>query len=420
MKTFIILQNIVTFRADWNKLIDRDQFSVCLLTGHQGWGNLPEDQKVCFDDIKICDPFTVDSLEQACRDLFAERHISDMSEVRIITNDEYFLGHAARLREILGIKGATFAQIEPFINKLRMKAVMEAGKIDIPRALPFSPVKYQREPEKYCQQIEKAVGYPVFAKQIDSAGSERIAKIEDPDALRRWCTDNRDVANYELDEFIEGRLYHIDSLIFNGKIEEIYICQYSYPNAEFIEGKPIGSLPLEKNDPLYQHFYEYNQSVFDALGYVPDGATHLEAFLTQDNRIVFLEIAARAPGGWIPQMHALCSGSNIEEQHFRSQMGQWKKSVPQSETYAAWVWYPHREGECADLTKAINIANEYKTVWEVKHGSLLVRPQSVRDRIGGILLWGSSYSSLREDYQWLVDNYVPYQRLQQVGNEVKE
>ncbi|NAW01351.1 ATP-grasp domain-containing protein, partial [Salmonella sp. hn-h4] len=83
---------------------------------------------------------------------------SDMSEVSIITNDEYFLGHAAQLRDILGINGATFAQIEPFINKLRMKAVMEAGKIDIPRVLPFSPEEYQREPEKYCQQIEKAVG----------------------------------------------------------------------------------------------------------------------------------------------------------------------------------------------------------------------------------------------------------------------
>ncbi|WAT01771.1 hypothetical protein [Rouxiella chamberiensis] len=119
-------------------------------------------------------------------------------------------------------------------------------------------------------------------------------------------------------------------------------------------------------------------------------------------------------------MHALCSGSNIEEQHFRSLMGQWQKPVPQTETYAAWVWYPHREGEYADLTKDINIANEYKTVWEVKQGSLLVRPQSVRDRIGGILLWGSSYSSLKEDYQWLVEQYIPYQRMQQVGNEVTE
>jgi biotin carboxylase len=408
MKTFIILQNIVTFRTDWNKLIDREKYAVCLLTGKQGWGNLPADQKPCFDDIQICDPFTTEELAQACRDLFTRRNITNMAEVRIITNDEYFLGHAARLRETFGIQGATFAQTEPFINKLRMKAVIAAGNIDIPLVVPFSPQAYQAAPERYLQQVEQPLSYPIFAKQIDSAGSERIAKIHDRPALRQWCETNKDVENYELDQFIEGTLFHIDSLVYQGKIADIYICQYSHPNAEFIDGKPVGSLPLDKENPLYSRFEAYNSRVFDALGYVPDGATHLEAFLTKDDRIVFLEIAARAPGGWIPQMHALCSGRNIEEQHFLAQMGLLEQANERPAGYAAWVWYPHREGARADIEKNISVGSAYKTTWEVPHGTLLTRPQSVRDRIGGILLWNDSLASLTADFQWLVNDYLPY------------
>lgn len=409
MKTFIVLQNIVTFRADWQRLAAPGQYALCLLTGEQGWANLSDAQKACFDRIDICHPYDQTRLEQACRTLLQERHLSDMDEVRILTNDEYFLGHAALLRERFSIPGPDHAAILPFINKLRMKEVMSKGGVPVPRAVPFLPERHEREGEDYCRELAERLGFPIFAKQVDSAGSERIAKLADAQALARWCQQHAGVSNYELDEFLDGDLYHVDALVYRGEVRSLYLCRYSHPNAEFINGKPVGSLPLSPEDPLHARLVAFNHQVFRALGQVPDGATHLELFHTRDDRLVFLEIAARAPGGWIPQMHARCSGRNIEEQHFLAQMGRLPPPDLETGEVAAWVWYPQRPGQHAHTRHPLPLQSQHQASWEVAHGAPLIQPQSVRDRIGGVLLWSRSRALLEADFRWLVEEFCPYQ-----------
>lgn len=405
----IVLQNIVTFRADWRSIARNSLNSdIFLITGTEGNNNLSDENRTVFSRHIVCEQFDFDTVKSACKTILDSNNCSDMSRVRIVTNDEYFLALAAQIREALGIPGISLSNILPFTDKIKMKQVVSQSGVRIPKAVKFNPSELANGAD-YLATIEKQLGYPIFAKQTDSAGSENVAKISDHAQLDFWCKRNKLNTNYELDEFITGELYHIDSLIKGGELIEQLICKYSCPNAEFLEGKALGSLQIDDSDCEFERLSWANKKILSSFESVPDGAFHLEVFLTDDNEIVFVEVAARAPGGWIPQMHKISRNYNIEEQHFLLQMGEFTGLTVTPGTYAAWIWFPQKEGMKVRKTKPAISDSKVNITWDLDNGEFQKKPVSVRDKVCGILLENNSYLRLKSDYRTLIKEFSPYE-----------
>lgn len=405
MKNYIVLQNIVTFRTDWRNIANPQEYNLYLILGPQGKSNLRADQRACFTQVLEVEDFAFDTLCGACESLFEKHSNSPAEDFRLLTNDEYYLGMAAALREKYSVPGARYEEVRPFTNKLAMKQKMQLAGIPLPKVVAFDPKCYRQASNDYIEKIIVTCGFPIFAKPVDSAGSEGTCFIPDRRALQEWCERHQEHTNFELDEFIQGSLFHVDSIIINGQITEANVCAYSVPNAEFLNGKALGSVTLSKDNEMYARLVDFNEDVLAGMGVVPDGATHLEVFLTQDDRLVFLEIAARAPGGMVPQMYAASKGQNIEEQHFLAQMGLPQPASKEEPSFAAWVWFPQIEGVKVSQHHTVEIDASYQLTWQLQTGDVMAAPNSIRDRVADILLWHPLEQTIHRDFQWLLRNF---------------
>jgi len=393
LKTFIVLQNVMTFRVNWANLYDPEAHRLVLIARRDVLAALAAGQERYFDQVFALDDF---SLETVLAKVLALIAANDGSEVRLITNDEYALGLAATLRERLGLAGDTVERIRPFIDKVAMKAKLSQGTLRLPKYVAFDPRLYRDDPD-YERRIAAHLGFPIFAKPVNLSGSQATGKLENMQGLASWCAENRDRPDLELDEFVTGTLYHCDSLLRNGEVLSTLVSRCVYPCFDFLAGKSTGSMVLPKDHPDHARLAAFTREALTQLAPLPNCVAHLEVFGNRTGELVFLEVAARSPGGMVPQTYEKYTGVNIEENHFRLQMSLTPKAMVKAGPYAAWLWYPNSEGVVTEFRRPdIRSACEWK--WNVKVGDRLAQPASLRDYAAQVLLWNDDYQELERDF----------------------
>lgn len=400
MKHYIFLQNVFGIRVDLN-LLKSDGCLFYLIASASVLGRLSDQQKSHFSSISQL-IFTDENLEREVASLIEKFDIAT-DELLIVTNDEFSLAEAAKLREIFSIEGPRLAQIELFLDKLKMKERVTMSGLRIPKYLSFNPVEYVQDPESYIDKIIEILGTTqICAKPIDSSASQQVFKLGTRDDLVRWCQSYSEVTNFELDEFIEGELYHVDSLVSNGEILDVQVCMNTNPCADFMEGGTFGSRVLTPEAEIYQSLVQFNQSVLTALTPIPDGATHHEVFCTAKGELIFLEIAARVSGGLVPEMYEKYAGFNVEESHYRLQMQlpllRLPISVNERTTVAGWMWYPNVLGEVVALNTELLVQSPYALQHIVKPGNRLLAPKSLADRAATLFIYSNDPQQLERDF----------------------
>jgi biotin carboxylase len=323
-----------------------------------------------------------------------------------LTHDEYSLAIVGKLRDAFNTGSPGFNQVNKFLTKTTMKEVLN-DKIRIPKYVFFDYKEYIQNKEQYLNQIAQTLEFPIFAKPVDNAGACNTSKILSKEELVRWAEEHKSSSNFELDEFVNGTLYHIDSLIFNNKIIFSQVAKYAYPCFDFLQGKPVASIVVPDLDSESTEMKNFNKQVIKAISPVPNGGTHLEVFKKSNGELVFVEIAARTPGALVPQMYEKYYGFKIEELHFRLQMGKMPSVNSNKKYYSAWVAYPIQEGIVTAL-RSPTVKSQYDIIWKVKVGDKLSNPIELKDSALTILLWNDNYDVLREDFEYLTSTFKPF------------
>jgi biotin carboxylase len=115
---------------------------------------------------------------------------------------------------------------------------------------------------------------------------------------------------YELEEFIDGTICHLDGVVRDGVIGFISVSRYLSTCLDWeTKAFPIGSVTLDNPQTVTQAA-AFAESVLTSLG-LRDSSFHLEAFLTPSGEFVFLEIACRFGGGGVPGSLRLFAGFDI-------------------------------------------------------------------------------------------------------------
>ena len=117
---------------------------------------------------------------------------------------------------------------------------------------------------------------------------------------------------YLLARFVTGEVFHVDSVVKNGRVSFAGTNRYGRPPMQVAHhGGAYVSRTILRGSDDEKKLLEANRKLVKALG-IRDGATHAEFIKSDaDGKFYFLEIAARVGGAYIAEVLEAASGLNL-------------------------------------------------------------------------------------------------------------
>ncbi|MCX5265956.1 acetyl-CoA carboxylase biotin carboxylase subunit family protein [Streptomyces sp. NBC_00199] len=404
MRTDIVVQNVASFRID-PAVLTRPHQRLFLIASSSQYEKLAKRNRVdTFDGVRVLDEFSADTLRRAVEEVIADLPSDDRSSVRLVCHDEYSLGMVAEVRERLGIPGDRPNQLAPFVDKVTMKKALGAAGIALPAHAEWDPNGYAEDPGGYYARLTGLLGTDLFVKPVDESGSVGAQRLSDEAGFHSWA---RQVSNrrYEIDEFVVGELFHLDTVVRGGEIVHAEANAYLHPCHTYADGEVCGTYTLPDEHPARADLLDFNHDVLNALPDKPrDSVFHHEVYRRGDGSLVFLEIAARAPAALAPATSTIRWGLDIEEAHFRAQRGEAvHRNGPGP--YAGFVYFPKVDGRIRELVRP-DLTCDHTWTWNVEAGQTTQAPSDIRDFAASVLLWSDSFEVLRHNLD-LLDRHQP-------------
>jgi hypothetical protein len=231
---------------------------------------------------------------------------------RIIALEEFDVITAGLIREHLCLDGMTSAEARVFRDKLSMRVRAERAGIRVPD---FAHVLNYDELRAFMARVPP----PWVLKPRSDVSAIGIKKLEDSEEVWRAidALDARDNLRerspfYLLERYVAGEVFHVDSLINDGKVVFAGASAYGRPPMEVThQGGVFISRTVRRGSEDEKQLYKVNRKLISALG-LKHGATHAEFIKSAaDGEFYFLEIAARVGGAYIAEALEAASGINI-------------------------------------------------------------------------------------------------------------
>lgn len=231
-------------------------------------------------------------------------HIIALEEGDVIT--------AGRLREHFGLDGMQSSQARLFRDKLSMRF---KGKPFGIRQAEFTHALNYQEVGEFMERIPP----PWVLKPRADASAIGIKKLTDSEQVWRAIdklNENKKLSEqadaFVLEQFIEGEVYHIDSLINEGKVTVAGANRYgNTPLKIAVHGGVSTSYTIDYNSAERKKLLKANEKVLKAFGF-QKGVTHAEFIKNRkDGEFYFLEIGARVGGAYTAEAFEAATGLNI-------------------------------------------------------------------------------------------------------------
>ena len=224
---------------------------------------------------------------------------------RIVALDDFDVELAAMLREYLRTPGMGETTARHFRDKLAMRVRARNAGILVPD---FVGLVNDAEIREWTDRMAP----PWVMKPRSSAAAIGIKKISGIDDL--WPTleaagDRR--ADYLLERFVAGDVYHVDSIVFGGEIRFAVAMKYGRPPMEIAhQGGLFITRRLADESEEAQALLAINRDVLARLG-LQRGVSHTEFIRGADGALFFLETSARVGGAYIVDVIEAATGLNL-------------------------------------------------------------------------------------------------------------
>jgi biotin carboxylase len=247
---------------------------------------------------------------------------------RIVALDDFDVELAAMLREYLFVPGMGETTARAFRDKLAMRRRARSAGIPCPR---FVHTLHHPTVAEWVQEVPA----PWLLKPRGQAAALGIKKLHSADALWRALETLGDSqADYLLEEFIPGEVYHVDSIVFALKVRFAAASRYETP--PFVvahEGGIFITRTLSGSDPRATALFDVNTRVLESFRLVR-GVSHTEFIRAHDGTLYFLETSARVGGAFIVDVVEAATGINLWREWARleiaGQDGDYDPPAPQN------------------------------------------------------------------------------------------
>jgi hypothetical protein len=406
---FIFLYNVVYIKTDFKKIQALSKSKLILIGTPYCFKYLTSVNRSCFDhihqisrDFQNIDYSEVDAIIKMYVDFYGSENI------RILSNEDSVHLVCADLREKYQIPGYNKEQLLPYVDKVISKNKLN-NVVRIPKFSKFNKIEYADNKFAYLNKLVEQLGwFPLFAKPVDLVSSVETHTINNMteffNIAERILSHDYE---FEVDEFIDGDLFHCDAMIIGGEVKFFMIGKCSFALARFFDGKPVGSIPVV-DKKVFNTLEEFCNKVFKQLD-CHDSAYHMEVFLEyKTNEFVFLEIGARTAGALVSRVYKKLFDINIEEVNYLIQMGLINDvEIKKENIYAGFLNFPMIKGEVVDIIKP-NIDIDHEFIRFVRPQEKLNQAQNLLDISCSIIFWDKYYEKVEHAFEYLKD-YNPLQ-----------
>jgi len=219
---------------------------------------------------------------------------------RVVGLDEFDVITAARAREHLQLGGMTSSHALRFRDKLAMRNIASDAGLPCPE---FTSV-FNSEP---INEFLSRVQAPWIVKPRNEVSAFGIRKCETADEV--WAAleglDNRNTwrdhpSQFLVERFIEGRVFHVDSVVNDGKVQVAGVSQYGTPPFSVSHyGGVFTSSIVPYRSKEKKELERLNSRLLKAFAY-ERGVSHAEFLQAEtDGKFYLLEVACRVGGAYI-------------------------------------------------------------------------------------------------------------------------
>ncbi len=260
---------------------------------------------------------------------------------RIVALDEFDQETAATIREHMRIAGMSISITAHYRDKLAMRTSAREKGFLVPE---FCRVLNYDELRTYMANVPA----PWLLKPRAEASALGIRKIQEPEQLWRALDELGDEqSRFLLEQFVPGDIFHVDSIVSEGKVVFAVAHQYGRPPMQVMhEGGVFTTRTVDRASVDWKELTALNARLAPALGMVR-GVTHAEYIKAHaGGRYYFLEIAARVGGAFISDLVQVATGVNLWREWARLEVADLRK-----ETYALPVTQESYAGSVLCLAK---------------------------------------------------------------------
>jgi biotin carboxylase len=294
---------------------------------------------------------------------------------RVIALEEFDVVTAALMREHLCLPGLSSSHAKVFRDKLSMAVHSRRAGIDLPE---FVPLINRDEVRNFMESVPG----PWIVKPRSDVSAIGIKKVAEPREVWRLIDEMNERENlrerssyYLLARFVSGEVFHVDSVVNDGKVVFAGTNQYGRPPMQVAhQGGAYISRTLARGSSDEKTLVSINKKLVRALG-LERGATHAEFIRSEaDGKFYFLEIAARVGGAYIAEVLEAASGINLWREWARLEVADGKgpgKITPLRKEYAGIILSLARQ-EAPDTSGYV----DDEIIYHVKkrhHAGLIVR-----------------------------------------------
>jgi biotin carboxylase len=225
---------------------------------------------------------------------------------RVVALDEFDMETAAAVREHMRIRGMGVTANAYYRDKLAMRIGAQESGFRVPE---FCRVLNYDELRAYMAHVQA----PWLLKPRTEASALGIRKIEEPEMLWRTLDVLGDrQSRFLLEQFVPGDIFHVDSIVSEGKVVFAVAHQYGRPPMQVMhEGGVFTTRTVDRRSKDWKELIKFNAGLTPALG-MARGVTHGEYIKAHaDGKFYFLEIAARVGGAFISDLVAASTGVNL-------------------------------------------------------------------------------------------------------------
>jgi biotin carboxylase len=259
-------------------------------------------------DVKtVADDAGVDDYVRAITNIAGSRPIH-----RVVGLDEFDVVTAAHAREHLQLGGMSSSQAQTFRDKLAMRNIASAARIPCPE---YTGIFNSDEINHYLNRVPG----PWIIKPRHEVSAFGIRKCESSERIWEVLTDLDSRNNWRdhpsqfvLEKFIEGQVFHVDSVVKDGKVVACGVSQYGTPPFKVThQGGVFTTSIVPYRSKLRKDLEKLNQELLAAFNY-ETGVSHAEFLQSDtDGKFYLLEVAARVGGAYIANVLEYASNFNL-------------------------------------------------------------------------------------------------------------
>jgi len=240
----------------------------------------------------------------------------------VIALEEFDVMTAALIREHLCLPGMSSSTAKTFRDKYRMAEAAKAAHVDVPDFVPLI------NPDDVREFMER-VPAPWIIKPRSDVSAIGIRKVDDAEQVWRAIDELNERPNlrerasyYLLAQFIRGEVFHVDSLVGNGRVLFAGANRYGRPPLEVAHGGgAYVSRTIAHRSADEKKLFEINRKLVKAFG-LQHGAGHAEFIKSDaDGKFYFLEMASRVGGAYIAEVLEAASGLNLWREWAKTEVG---------------------------------------------------------------------------------------------------